>query len=330
VLPSGGDLLNIFYDEPKGDRWLPWDRYPRALMRRIVRGKPRPGGHRRVFLNLCEGLNALQIPYRVNDYAFARRNPNALACIVGKPTVLEKMEWRNPILLGSSIYSHPIDHPDFLTRFPIKKVLLPGGWLKDMFSLSWGEIVESWPVGIHTDLWAPSAASHKTIDVLLYDKIFWHRQEREPNFLEPIRQTLRSQNRSFVELKYGFYKEEDFRKLLAASRAMVFISEHESQGIAYQQALSCGVPIFAWDSGGPWNDPAYYPHRVVYGPVTSVPYWDERCGMKFASEEGFRLGWSSFWDGVISKRFRPRDYILENLTLERCTKQYVQFARALI
>ena len=179
MLPSGGDLLNIFYDEPKGDRWLPWDRYPRALVRRIVRGKPQPGGHRRVFLNLCEGLNALQIPYRVNDYAFARRNPNALACIVGKPTVLEKMEWRNPILLGSSIYSHPIDHPDFLTRFPIKKVLVPGGWLKDMFSLSWGEIVESWPVGIHTDLWAPSAASHKTIDVLLYDKIFWHRQERE-------------------------------------------------------------------------------------------------------------------------------------------------------
>src|SRR5581483_12032174 len=92
--------LNLFYEEPDVDRWLAYDRYPRALIRRLIRGKPSPSGHRRVFLNLCAGLQRLGVDFRINDYRFARQNPGSLACIVGKPCVLAKMEWRNPILLG--------------------------------------------------------------------------------------------------------------------------------------------------------------------------------------------------------------------------------------
>lgn len=323
------DALNIFYDEPMGDRWLPGDRFPRALVRRLIRGKPQPSGHRRVFMNLCAGLQALGAPFRVNDYGFAKRNPGALACIVGKPAVLAKMDWKNPILLGASIYSHPIDDPDVLSRHPIRKVLVPGPWMKDMFTPAWGDLVRSWPVGIAARSWTPSSASQKTFDVLLYDKVRWRREYFQEQLTQPIREHLRARGLSFAELRYGFYREEEFRKLLDASRSMIFLCEHETQGIAYQQALSCGVPIFAWDVEGPWTDPTYYPHRVVYGPVTSVPYWDERCGAKFKDAQTFRQGWNGFWDGVKEARYKPRDYILENLTLERCARAYVDIARSL-
>jgi hypothetical protein len=109
---------------------------------------------------------------------------------------------------------------------------------------------------------------------------------------------------------------------------MIFLCEHETQGIAYQQALSSDVPIFAWDRGGPWQDPSYYPHKVVFGPVTSVPYWDERCGMKFADVHAFRDKWEEFWDGIKSGRFAPRNYILENLTLEKCARRYIDIAES--
>ena len=56
------NLLNLFYEEPDGDRWLPFDRYPRRIVRRIVRGRTRPGGQKRVFLNLCAGLDRLRLP----------------------------------------------------------------------------------------------------------------------------------------------------------------------------------------------------------------------------------------------------------------------------
>jgi len=92
-------VLNIFYEEPESDRWLPFDRYPRRIVRRLLRGPPQARGHKRVFLNLCAGLDRIGVRYRVNDYGHAGRNPHELACIIGKPQVLDKMEWKNPILL---------------------------------------------------------------------------------------------------------------------------------------------------------------------------------------------------------------------------------------
>ena len=35
---------------------------------------------------------------------------------------------------------------------------------------------------------------------------------------------------------------------------MIFLVEHETQGIAYQEAMACDVPILAWDQGN-WLDP---------------------------------------------------------------------------
>jgi hypothetical protein len=105
---------------------------------------------------------------------------------------------------------------------------------------------------------------------------------------------------------------------------MIFLVEHETQGFAYLQALACGVPILAWDRGGYWQDPAYYPHKVRFGPVTSVPYWDERCGMKFADYAEFEGRWSAFWPAVQGGSFKSRDYVLENLSLEKSAREYAR------
>ena len=37
---AGRAVLNIFYEEQEGDRWLSFDRYPRRVIRRIVRAGP--------------------------------------------------------------------------------------------------------------------------------------------------------------------------------------------------------------------------------------------------------------------------------------------------
>ncbi len=319
-------MLNIFYEELDGDRWVLFDRYPRRIIRRAVRGKPRPGGQMRVFLNLCAGLDRIGIPYRVNDYRHARNNPNEVACIVGKPCVLDKIEWKNPILFGAAVYSHPLDDPQLLERLPVKKILVPGPWMKEMCEPYWRDTVEAWPVGIDTDVWRPSNAAQYPIDVLLYDKVRWEHDRHETILIAPIRAMLKVCGFSFQEMRYGFYREEEYRAALSKCRAMIFLCEHETQGIAYQQALSCDVPIFAWDRGGFWQDPSYYPDKVKFAPVTSVPYWDDRCGRKFLDAADLSVKWNEFWDDVVAKRFRARDYILENLTLEMCARQYVELA----
>jgi hypothetical protein len=318
------ETLNLFYEEPEVDRWLPLDRHPRRLIRRIIRGRRRVGGQTRVFLNLCAGLDRLGIPYGVNEYRYIARHPNELACIIGKPHVLNKIRWRNPIMFGAAVSSHPLTDPNLLTRLPVRKVLVPGEWMRKMCEPYYGDAVVAWPVGINTETWTRDTDTQKTFDFLLYDKVRWEHENYELRLIEPIRRELRHRGFAYSELRYGYYQEETFRENLRRSRAMIFLCEHETQGIAYQQALACGVPILAWDRGGYWQDPEFYPDRVKFGPVTSVPYWDERCGITFSNVSEFPERLSEFWTELAS--YSPRDYILQNLTLEICAQKYLGHA----
>jgi len=321
-------ILNLFYEEPDPDRWLPFDRYPRSLVRYLIRGKHRPGGQMRVFLNLRAGLDKLGVKYRINDYRHIKRHPKELACIIGKPHVLNQIIWKNPILFGAAVPAHPLSDPELLKRLPVQKVLVPGEWMRKMCEPYWGGRVEAWPVGIETEKWKPDGAGHKTVDFLIYDKIRWEHDRYADELIVPIRAELQKRGLSFSEIRYGSYREEDFESLLHQCKAMIFLCEHETQGIAYQQALSCGVPILAWDRGGFWQDPEFYPNRVRFESVSSVPYWDERCGEKFDNFSGFPARLDVFWEKFQARSLQPRDYILENLTLETCAKNYFRLVKS--
>ena len=316
--------LNLFYEEPDSDRWLPLDRYPRQVIRRFIRDKPKIGGQKRVFLNLCAGLKRLNVRYRVNDYRYIKQHPDEVACIIGKPHVLNKIEWENPILFGAAVFSHPCDDPKLLERLPVKRILVPGEWMRQMCERFYGKHVLAWSVGIDTDTWTPIPDECKDIDILLYDKVRWEHELYEKELIAPIQSYLEQHGLKTAVIRYGFYREEEFHSLLAKSRGMVFLCEHETQGIAYQQTLSCGVPILAWERGGYWQDPSYFPNKVKFAPVSSVPYWDNRCGVKFKDISEFPVKLEEFLDKLNCQQFSPRDYILENLTLEKCARHYLE------
>lgn len=283
----------------------------------------------RVFLNLKAGLDELGVGYRINDYRHIRSHPDEIACIVGKPHVLDKIKGRNPILFGAAVHSHPFQDPDLLRRLPIKRVLVPGEWMREMWAPYYGHAVIAWPVGIDTRFWKPAGKTVKEWDFLIYDKIRWNHDQLESSLLQPIRKELETRCLSYREMRYGFYQEEEFRVLLDSCKAMIFLCEHETQGIAYQQALACGVPLLAWDKGGICRDPYLLRHGVRFEPVTSVPYWDSRCGSKFGTIAQFPRALTDFWNRFQTQEFSPRAYIEENLTLKKCAKQYLDIVGSL-
>ena len=325
--------LNLFYHSPDSDRWVPYDRYPRKVVREVLYAtgvrRRRPSGQRMVYQNLKKGLDRAGIPYRDNDFRYIRRHPDELMCIVGKPALLFDHDWPNPIVFGASIFDHPVACPDFWERYPnVQRMLIPGPWMHDMFAEHYPEEnLAPWPVGIEVEEWRPKRPQdEKPERVLLYDKVRWAHDRYEHVIINPIREHLRKQGIEIETLRYGDYFPEDLEAALQRSRAVVFLCEHETQGIAYQQMLASGVPLYAWDRGGYWQDPNFFPDQVRYGPVSSVPYWDERCGMKFEDTEEFKSDFHAFWTKVQSGAFSPRGYILENLTLEKCAQHYVSIA----
>ncbi len=315
--------LHLFYAEPDPDRWLPGDRFPRRLIRRIVRGKPRPGGVMRWFLNLQAGLDRLGAPYHLNSLRALRSDPGSWACVVGKAHVVKTIPAGHPIVYGPGVGAHPLED-DFWGRADIRLILLSCDWFKAMYDRDLPRKIPTavWPAGVDTDLWRP-AAQRSPRRVLVYDKIRWRRDELEPALLHPIIARLRAEGCDVVHLRYGHYREEHFHQVLQEVSAMVFLCEHETQGFAYLQTLACGVPIFAWDRGGYWQDPSMYPHRVKFAPVTSVPYFSAACGAQFKDLAGFQAGVGPFLQGVECGGFRPREYVVENFDLARQAQCYL-------
>jgi len=321
-------ILNIFYEEPNHDRWLKYDRYPRQMVRRLIRGKSKPGGVMMVALELMKGLDILKVPYRFNDYNYAKKNPYELICVIGKPHLIFEKRFKNPIIFGAGVFSHPLVCPNFFDDYPnVKKMLVPGEWMRLMCQPFYKNKVESWAVGIDTDKWSPEFKKNAlSIDFLIYDKIRWERPLYEKELLNPIIVELKSQGLSHHTILYGSYTHEDLIDRLSVSKAVIFLCEHETQGIAYQQILSTGTPILAWDQEGYWKDPSFFPHLVKYKPVSAVPYWDNNCGIKFKDLKDFKESLALFMSKL--NTFSPRTYILKNLTLALCAQHYVNIVKA--
>ncbi len=321
--------LNIFYQEPDPDRWFKYDRYIRKIIRKVVRGSQRPSGQQLVAINLLKGLKKIGISYRYNDFNYIKNHPQELACIIGKDNVLFERKWKNPIVFGAAFGINPIANPSILVDYPIKQILVPGKWVKDFFAPYGDENVSVWPVGIDTEEWKEQSILKK-YDFLIYNKIRWDNEKLEHQLINPIKQILKKNNYSFTEIKYGSYEPLELKEKIGLSKFAIFICEHETQGIAYQQILASNLPILAWDRGGFWQDPHWYPHKTKFAPVSSVPYWHETCGLKFESANIFEEKLNEFIHLEKIDYFKPRNYILENLTLEKCAENYVKIVSKFI
>lgn len=320
-------LCLYFIKPPEKDRWFKGDRFLRSLLRRMLRGKSRPGGVEKVFINLCKGLDIIIEPYVVN-LPFTLLKPDDRVAILGAGKhCLDGYVAPNKIVAGIGLMTHPSEWPDLCTTYPVVKYLQHSDWANNVYKPYFGDKCAIWPVGIETEKWKPSHEIQKHIDILIYNKIHWNNELQERELIQPIRDFLVSKKLKFIEVKYGHYKSEQYFKSLLNSKAMIFISEHESQGIAYQEALSTGVPIFAWDKGK-LTDPNYKIWGDENMPTTSVPYFDDRCGMKFRDLTEFEAKFSEFYKKVEKNEFTPRDYILENLTLEICAQKFVDIVNS--
>jgi len=312
-----------FRNEPERDRWIPGDRFVRPLARRILRGRPRVGGVGKVFKNLCLGLDRLKIPYEVNlPFRLLRASDRVGILGVGRHC-LDGYRQPNPIVAGIGLMTHPSEWPTLCDDFPVVRYLQHSKWAADVYRPYFGDRVALWPVGIETDAWTPSADPEKRFDFLIYDKICWNRERLVPRLLNSVKQQLDRRGLKYTYLRYGAYDEPEYRRELRSSRAMIFICAHESQGIAYQECLSSNVPVLAWDPQSCLD-----PNRFAWGsatiPATSVPFFSSECGLKFKDIGEFPTTLAQFLDIQSSGAFSPRDYILKNLSLEHCSKAFLQ------
>jgi glycosyltransferase involved in cell wall biosynthesis len=318
-----GRICLYYRNPPESDRWLPGDRFIRPMLRRAIRGRRQPSGVDKVFINLGLGLDRLGIPYLINPPFRTLREDDRVGVLGRGRYALDGYDRPNPIVAGIGLMTHPSEWPDLCEQYPVVRYLQHSTWASDVYRPYFGDKCGTWPVGIDTRAWIPANPQNKKFDFLIYDKIRWQRESLVPRLLNAVKAELARRSLRFMEIRYGRYKEEQYQAALQICHAVIFLCEHESQGLAYQEGLAAGLPVLAWDQGC-CLDPNRFKWRQPNIPATSVPYFDERCGLRFRDIGEFPEKLTEFLDLQRSQAFAPRDYISETLTLEKCSADYLR------
>jgi hypothetical protein len=225
----------------------------------------------------------------------------------------------NPAVFGPGYVPPPDKIEAVMSGSNLNVVTLPSEWPCTIWRPLLGEAVQPLFVSIDVKNWPDMSGHVKTVDVIVYDKIRWAKDARRKDLLEPLLEHLKRKGCTYIVLTYGDHNLGQFRSALANARSMAFLCEHETQGLAYQEAMSSNVPIFAWDEGVLVD-----PHQKKVMPdgvrVSSVPYFDKRCGVTF-QRDNVTNAFDAFWNGM--ERYSPREYVLEKLNFAAGAARYL-------
>lgn len=276
-------------------------------------------GPTKVFRNLVKGLDIIDYPYIINGDL----NSCNKLWIYNDPLALKKIENINKdikILLGPGFfYSRCLgeDIKNILREKSEQIVCLqPSKWSRDML-VEFGydyTCVEFWPTGIDTEEFKPYLNEKDLVLVYFKNRYDWE--------LEVVEKQLKNKNINYKIIIYGNYNEKEYLRLLRRTKYIVWVGRQESQGIALQEALSTDVPILVWDvkKVGHWSpskkdSKIFLKNELEYKNTTVAPYFDDTCGLLFYNadelEEKIMFMENNY------KKFKPRDYILNNLSLKK-------------
>ena len=297
----------------------------RPVRSRLLR---RPGvtGFEVWYRLLVRALERQDVDVRRNDYRFARANPSHPVGVLGYTSLLEQWSLPNPAVLGPGFYDHPVLAPDLMDDPHYCRYIVTCNWMFAQFAPVYGQDrCTLWNAGIDTSQWPDLSGHAKSVDVLIYDKIRWDRSILVPELLDQLTDLLRRRNLTFEIIRYGQYDYAMFRTMLAKSRAMVFLCEHETQGMAYQEAMASNLPVLAWDPGT-WRDPLVAARQLGVVPTTSVPYFSSSCGLTFRTGDELPERLDEFWSELGT--YTPRRFVEKELSLEASASRYLEIYAA--
>lgn len=323
---TGADrTVLLFFEDVERDRFVARDRHLRRAARRAyhaLTSGQRVSGFEVAFRALCVALERAGCRVVVNNRELARRHPEHPVGLCGYPHVLDTWTLPNPAVLGPGLFDHPAQAPRLMDDPRFRTYLVPCAWYETMFAAQYGggARCRQWFAGIDLEAWPDLSDTPKDIDVLVYDKIRWERERLVPALLDPVCAALGRRGLRVHVLRRGAYEVGEYRALLGRARSLVFLCEHETQGLAYQEAMACDVPVLAWDNGF-WLDPVRPRYSDTPVPASSVPYFSAACGDRFRDADEFPEALDRFWARLDA--YAPRAYVREHLSLERSAAAYL-------
>lgn len=263
-------------------------------------------GCQKVVMNLINGLKELDIEVKINT-------PSLLCGCLQATNEFTKKIVPKHALIGPEIMVFPDDIPNVWNYW--KSWTQPSQWVID--NMKNYPIVSNndfyvWPVGIDTNKFNEDNKNIK------YDCFIYYKNVNKTTPIEKLKKVQAELNRrklKYITLQYGLYKEEELIKATKECKFGVMVTGTESQGIAYMEILSSGIPLFVFDENYLTFRGREYKNKTN---ISSVPYFDNRCGIKVLGTDFNKI--DEFLNNL--NNYKPREYILENHTLKLGAEKY--------
>lgn len=255
-------------------------------------------GPYKVIVNLIESLEECNIPFAVNEDKYDK---NYLVHYGREGHEKHSKLEHGSCVIGPQIW--PFDpYGEFLRDNPqyYRKLIVPSispkisfidqGFVEDKIAV--------WPVGI------------KEINIEgRGDKVLVYQKERSDSDVQVVTNFLDSKDIDYDFLKYGTYSEADFDRCLKSCSRAIIVGRPETQGIAYQEMMSSGMPLLLWEVDEWYDMGVPEPYRK-YPEPTLAHYFSDECGMKFYSVDELE---SSF-DTFMNTEYDPKSYVKRELS----------------
>ena len=260
----------------------------------------RMSGPMKVIQSLCQSLDDLGVKYATNEEVY--KHNFFLHWDPYHVEVYKNIKNKESLLVGPQMWPFA---PEFKELTEYGKLVAPSWWvehkLKKYFNVTKCLV---WPVAIYEP---DIQYSETTIDCLIYHK------NRSQEDLDYMKELLDRRRLSYTQLQYGSYTQDNFRQALSSCKFCVIIDNTESQGIAIEEMMAAGKPLFVWDT--PIWDHMGQEYAV---PASSVPYWSYECGEKTADKDALDLSLDHFLSRLLT--YTPRDFVTRELSPEATVK----------
>ena len=260
--------------------------------------------------SLINELKKKKINFYINKVTL---NTKKILFIDDKKNLKKFINVDSEIYIGPNIMIMPNDDKIFKSK-KISKILVPSQWIKNKYlKQTRGKIskINIWYSGVDENFWRPKKIISKKIDFLIYKKFSYDKE-----IYTKILNYLNYQKKNIKVIEYGAYERKEYYNLLLSSKALIFISQSESQGISNFEAWSCDVPTLVFN-------PGYWTYKNKKYISNSCPYLSKYTGAYFKNFDDFKEKITLF----DSKKFSPRKWILKNGTINFTTKKLLNILK---
>ena len=260
----------------------------------------RMSGPMKVIQSLCQSLDDLGVKYATNEEVY--KHNFFLHWDPYHVEVYKNIKNKESLLVGPQMWPFA---PEFKELTEYGKLVAPSWWVENKLK-KYFDVTKClvWPVAIYEP---DIQYAQTTTDCLIYLK------SRSQDDLDYIKELLERRRLTYTQLQYGSYTQDNFRQALSSVKFCVIIDNTESQGIAIQEMMAAGKPLFVWDT--PIWDHMGQEYAV---PASSVPYWSYECGEKTADKDALDLSLDHFLSRLTT--YTPRAYVDRELSPEVTVK----------